>query len=128
MGVVGVDKADMLCSIYGVNRKSVKWWQRLFWGILDIAFINSYVVYKSQHGQLPLLEFRQNVVRGLLMLAKAIKPKRGRPSAVVVVATPQVLTKCRKANFSIPLDIICQTLAVIGRNLLKDLVRCEVCF
>ncbi len=24
----GVDKADMLCSIYGINRKSKKWWHR----------------------------------------------------------------------------------------------------
>ena len=26
----GVDKADMLCSLYGINRKSRKWWHRLF--------------------------------------------------------------------------------------------------
>ena len=26
----GVDKADMLCAVQGLNRKSKKWWHRLF--------------------------------------------------------------------------------------------------
>ena len=43
----GVDKADMLRTLYAVNRKSVKWWHRIFWGLLDIAFVNSYMVYQS---------------------------------------------------------------------------------
>ena len=31
----GVDKADMLCSLHGIGRKSKKWWHRIFFGLLD---------------------------------------------------------------------------------------------
>ena len=39
----GVDKADMLRALYGLDRRAMKWWHRIFWGILYIAFVNSYV-------------------------------------------------------------------------------------
>lgn len=57
----GVDKADMLRSLYAMNRKSVKWWHRIFWGLLDIAFVNSYVAYQSMHGRMPLWQYRRKV-------------------------------------------------------------------
>ena len=41
MGVV--DKADMLRALYGLDRRTMKWWHRIFWGILYIAFVNLYV-------------------------------------------------------------------------------------
>lgn len=62
----GVDHADQLRTTYGVNRKSKKWWHRIFWGLLDIMFVNSYVVYKQIHGSITLLDFRRSVTQGLL--------------------------------------------------------------
>lgn len=41
----GVDTADRLRALYCVDRKSPKWWHRIFWGVLDIAFVNAYVVH-----------------------------------------------------------------------------------
>jgi len=32
----GVDKADMLRSIYDLDRKSRKWWHRLFFAMLKL--------------------------------------------------------------------------------------------
>ncbi|CAI6345494.1 unnamed protein product [Macrosiphum euphorbiae] len=58
--------ADQLRMSYGVDRKSKKWWRRLFFGILDIMFINAFLIYKELHGKIPLLVFRRQVVRGLL--------------------------------------------------------------
>lgn len=40
----GVDHADRLRALYNIERKSRKWWHRLFFGLLDIMFVNSYVV------------------------------------------------------------------------------------
>ena len=40
-----VDRADRLRALYGVDRKSPKWRHRLFWGILDITFINAYIIH-----------------------------------------------------------------------------------
>ena len=39
----GVDKADMLRALYGLDHGAMKWWHRIFWGILYIAFVNLYV-------------------------------------------------------------------------------------
>ena len=41
----GVDKADLYCGIYGINRKNMKWWHRLFFGHIERALVNAYVTY-----------------------------------------------------------------------------------
>ena len=38
----GVDKADMLGSIYGVGRKSKKWWHSIFFGLVSCTLCNAY--------------------------------------------------------------------------------------
>ena len=35
----GVDKADMLCGLYGVSRKSKKWQHRMSFGLIDRTLI-----------------------------------------------------------------------------------------
>lgn len=72
----GVDHADRLRAAYGVNRKSKKWWHRIFWGVLDIMFVNAFVVYKERHETIPLLEFRRLVVQGLLAQKEVPTPSR----------------------------------------------------
>jgi len=42
-----VDKADMLKSIYEINRKNKKWWPRIFWYFIDITVNNSFIIYKQ---------------------------------------------------------------------------------
>lgn len=61
----GVDHADQSRASYG-NRKSKKLWHRIFLGILDMMFINAFVIHKERHGQITLLDFRRQVVQGLL--------------------------------------------------------------
>lgn len=60
----GVDLADRYRALYQVDRKSKKWWQRLFWGLLDVTFVNSYVVYKQMFNDISVLEFRRLVSMG----------------------------------------------------------------
>ena len=42
-----VDKADMLKSLYEIDRKSPEWWHRIFFHLLDVALVNSYIIYKN---------------------------------------------------------------------------------
>ncbi|XP_071486003.1 piggyBac transposable element-derived protein 3-like [Diadema antillarum] len=103
-----VDKADMLRTLDRVNQKSMKWWHRIFWGILDITFVNAYVVYQSMFGKMPLIKFRRKVTMGLLTLAKPMPsaPKRGRPSSPGAAQPPPTkLVKRRKTGFSVPDDV-----------------------
>ena len=76
----GVDKHDMLRQLYEINRKSMKWWHRLLFGSLDMAVVNTYVVYNaSKEQQLLFLEFRRDLAMGLLTSTFARGCKSGVP-------------------------------------------------
>ena len=57
-----VDKMDMLKSIYEVDRKSKKWWPRIFWYFVDISVVNAYIIFKnrSQGKSISLKLFRRS--------------------------------------------------------------------
>ena len=61
-----VDKADMLKSLYEVDRKSHKWWHRIFFHLLDVSLVNSYIIHKdiTQESQ-PLKDYKISVIHGL---------------------------------------------------------------
>lgn len=44
----GVDKFDQLHERYSVGRKSLKWWHRIFYYLVDLAIVNSFVMWKMQ--------------------------------------------------------------------------------
>lgn len=62
----GIDQADRLRALYCVDRKSKKWWLRIFWGLLDIVFVNAYVVYCQIFGKIDVLEVRSSIALGLM--------------------------------------------------------------
>ena len=67
----GVDKADMLCSLHGIPRKSKKWWHRIFVGLVDRSLCNAYVVYnKLEMESCNLRLFRRSVAQSLITLGK----------------------------------------------------------
>lgn len=77
-----VDKADMIKSTYEINRKSKKWWHRIMWHFVDVAIVNSFIIYKKRLPNVEYVDlksFRLSVVCGLVGASKDI-PKRGRPS------------------------------------------------
>lgn len=41
------DKMDMLKSLYEVDRQSKKWWNRILWYFVDLALVNSYIIFKK---------------------------------------------------------------------------------
>lgn len=43
----GVDLNDQLRSYYTIGRKSVKWWRCCFFYLLEVAVLNSYIIYKN---------------------------------------------------------------------------------
>jgi hypothetical protein len=62
----GVDHADRLRQPYCVDRRSKKLWHRLFFGILEIACVNSYIHYKKIHPEKDSLRFRRGVSQELM--------------------------------------------------------------
>ena len=42
----GVDRSDQLLSYYSLNRKSVKWWEKVHWRLFELVIINMYQIMK----------------------------------------------------------------------------------
>lgn len=72
----GVDMADRLRALYCVDRKSPKWWHRLFWGVLDIAFVNAYVIHGLIFEKRTVKDFRRSVAQGLMTMKDVGVKKR----------------------------------------------------
>ena len=43
----GVDKGDQLLSYYGFPHRTVTWWRRAFYFLLDATIVNSYILYSK---------------------------------------------------------------------------------
>ena len=46
--MLGVDKLDQLVSYYSFTHKSLKWWRKVFFWLVEVGVVNSYVIYKEQ--------------------------------------------------------------------------------
>ncbi|PSN41369.1 hypothetical protein C0J52_19114 [Blattella germanica] len=91
-----VDKADMLRSLYTIDRKAKRSWLRLFWYFVDVSIVNSFILYTlSNTGRsLKLKEFRRKVVTGLVGTrnlqdtpgpsSNTPPPKRFKPQVTIV--------------------------------------------
>ena len=48
----GVDLMDQQLSYYSLTqRRSLKWWKKLFWCLIDIAVINSWIIFRANNPQ-----------------------------------------------------------------------------
>ncbi|XP_033359529.1 piggyBac transposable element-derived protein 4-like [Bombus vosnesenskii] len=45
-----VDKVDMVLSTLNSTRKTIKWYKKLFFRLLDLAIYNAYILYKNSTG------------------------------------------------------------------------------
>lgn len=96
-----------------------------------MAFINAYIVYKELHGDHShsVLEFRRNVSRGLLTIAKPINPKRGRPSMSPNTSSPTAnqSKKRRGVAASVADDVRFHNLGVHWPEYGRERGRIEIC-
>ena len=84
----GVDLMDSLIALYRINIRSKKWYHRIFFHFLDMAVVNSWLLYRkdcqacaiNKKEQLSLLQFKANLAACLCQQGKPETRKRGRPS------------------------------------------------
>ena len=65
----GVEKSDQLLSYYGYCHRTVKWWRRAFFHLVDNAIMNAYILYRlsEQSGRkLDHKHFRIELAKQLL--------------------------------------------------------------
>ena len=83
----GVDRADQNSVYYRFIRKTRKWWRKLFFWLLEVSVVNSYILYtihSETHHSKPLthLQYRRNVIEALAsryLQAAPPRPRPGRP-------------------------------------------------
>ena len=85
----GVDLADMLIALYRIPCKTKRWYQKIFWHLIDIAKVNAWILYRrhANQRQVPskdqksLLVFSSKIADALIHANKVVQPNcRGRPS------------------------------------------------
>ncbi|XP_037037956.1 piggyBac transposable element-derived protein 4-like [Bradysia coprophila] len=68
----GVDKADQYSTTYEVDRKSTKWWKRVFHRLLQISAVNSWILYKQlKKKDIPLIYFLIPLAAQLIDIGKS---------------------------------------------------------
>ncbi|KAK3726474.1 hypothetical protein RRG08_005078 [Elysia crispata] len=123
----GVDKADQLCGLYGVSRKSKKWRHQMFFELVDSTLVNSFIVFckVTQEQQLSLLNFLRSVALSLLAMSRP--PKMGRSLSASPCPSPVPAKKRRKTEFSVSDAVRLEQAGVHYVVYKKDRGRCEVC-
>jgi hypothetical protein len=64
-----VDSSDRMANSYSVSKKTWKWMEKLFFHLLDLTILNSYILYKFCGGNMTHLKFREQLARDLIVLS-----------------------------------------------------------
>lgn len=73
----GVDLMDSYIGRYRNKIKSKKWYMRLFFHLLDMTLVNSWVLFKRAKGKtITLLEFKKEVCEALCKIEDKTQSKR----------------------------------------------------
>ena len=63
-----VDRSDHYCTSYSFMQKSLKWWRKMFFWLVEVSTVNSFVLYKKVNHTTTLqhLTYRQKLVEQLV--------------------------------------------------------------
>lgn len=81
----GVDIADQYISSYSFTRKSLKWWRKMFFWLLETAIVNSFILYNTNQERKNVVRqrrYRKMLIKELVGEVRNVR-KRGRPSSLV---------------------------------------------
>jgi len=66
----GVDRSDQMLSYYSFERKTIKWWKKLFFHLFDLGVVNAHILHnKTSKKKMSLEIFYEKVVKVLLASA-----------------------------------------------------------
>jgi len=125
-----VDKGDRMANSYSISRRTFKWTKKLFFHLLDLVTLNSYILHSSCGSKkMSYRDFRYNLVRNMLAHAgpeQRVPRSLGRPHNVEShVARLEV---CGSKHWPIPYEMqlrchVCKARGVTE----KVFVKCRKC-
>ena len=80
-----VDRSDHYCTSYSFMQKTLKWWRKMFFWLVEVSIVNSFVLYKKVNHTTTLqhLTYRQKLVEQLVGdIRNNRSEQRGRPSSL----------------------------------------------
>ena len=125
----GVDRGDQLLSYYGFPHRTVKWWRRAFYYLLDAAIVNSYILYTktTQGRRLSHEQYRIALAKQLLTAASSSAP----PAASSGEQQPTPALSHRQQRSIQPLARLTERHfpTQIGRSVAGSIIQrnCSVC-
>ena len=79
----GVDRADQNSVYYSFIRKSRKWWRKLFFWLMEVAVVNSFILFQlHSQGKTSHLQYRRALIESLgtrYLQQVPPRPRPGRP-------------------------------------------------
>ena len=81
--MLGVDRLDQRMSYYSFVRKSVRWWRKVFFWLVEVAVVNSYILYShhtNARRKLSHKEYRRELVMSLCEDQRADRAHRYQPT------------------------------------------------
>ena len=68
----GVDLTDQQLSYYSMTtRRTLKWWEKVFWRLVDICIVNSWIIFKTNFPESPI---NSHKVFRLRLVAELVQP------------------------------------------------------
>lgn len=117
----GVDRSDQLIKNYNVLRKTRKYWKTLFLHYIDIAIVNSYILYKEMHPQprMSHYTFRETLVRQMCNIEITI-------SQSVAGRKPDTTIEHRSERMVKGSDCVyCKLVHGVRRRTTRQCVKCQ---
>lgn len=64
----GIDRQDQMLAYYPCNRKTIRWYKKIFFHILQMSLLNAHHLYNKYSGRerLSLYDFRLEIIKSLL--------------------------------------------------------------
>lgn len=78
-----VDRSDMMLSSVECVRKTVKWYKKVFFHLVDLSLLNAYALYKTQTGRnISVSDFQQRLIKEIIEIhhRPQTEGRRGRRS------------------------------------------------
>ncbi|KAJ6640514.1 PiggyBac transposable element-derived protein 4 [Pseudolycoriella hygida] len=62
----GIDRLDQMTAYYSSPRKTIRWYKKVLFHLLDMAVWNSYFLYKKFHPKSTFLQFRESLIMSMI--------------------------------------------------------------
>ncbi|XP_067614902.1 piggyBac transposable element-derived protein 4-like isoform X2 [Eurosta solidaginis] len=111
----GVDRTDQMNSYYSSPRKTIRWYKKVIFRMLDLAVHNSFLLYKKRFpakSKMEFLTFREELIYAMIDLPKS-KFHPEKPS--------------RKRRLTVPIQIDHFLENIPRKGTKKQYIRCRQC-